>query len=251
MNDIIVLSEPRTGSNLMCEMFYRYKEFRVLNEFFIDVDSNDPHIVPHVTALSLKEKEKFLKKFNIENNDAGKLVKEIIRSPVAAYDFLNQLIPDYKVIKCHRSMLKPLNIEFLLDKNNNFVFISRSDILAQYVSRAVAMKINKWHNVDTSHEKISIDINDLLNYRDMYNQGLEYKTQLAKNNKNILDINYEQDIDTDNKILAEKVNNWLKFLDITVTETEYVPNFFKKQNHSPMQEIIVNYDEVLTALSKY
>lgn len=58
-------------------------------------------------------------------------------------------------------------------------------------------------------------------------------------------MNYETDVDVeDHSSTIEKIETWLSHNGIITRRQDYSMNFFKKQNETPIEEVILNYQEI-------
>lgn len=243
MNDVIILSDPRTGSNYLTEFFFKYNEFRILSEFYLEVNVYDKDLIGHLTFLTSDELQKFYNYYKI-NNDIISLLKRIREDSITADNLLNKVIPNYKILKIHRRSIQKFNLEFMLEKYENFIWLTRNDILAQFVSREIAIKTGKWHRSNTSSEKIMIDVSKFLEYKENYTKNLSYKNLLTS--KNVLEINYEHDLcNPDENHVFQKISKWLNKINISFTTNNYKLNFFNKQNNNCLSNTILNWHDVV------
>ena len=244
MKNIIIFSEARTGSNLLCELFFSYNYVRVLNEFFIYFV--DEKATPHYRFMTAAEKNLFFNYFNIENKTIANLTQIINSNPKTSLELLDT-INNYKVIKVHDFIFNNLNLSFLLDDpETKFILLNRSSKIKQYVSNQVAHQIKEWHSVNTSDIKIHVDINEFLEFKQRSNLwNLQIEKLLIEKNHNYLKLNYEEDLENvDQSLLTLKVSNWLDSNNISSSTNEYKLKFFKKQNLSNLEQIITNYKEI-------
>lgn len=246
MKNIIVFSEARTGSNLLCELFFSYNCARVLNEFFIYFV--DEKATPHYRFMSAAEKDLFFNYFNTEDKTITSLTQVINNNPKTSLELLDMINNyKYKVIKVHDFIFNNLNLSFLLDDpETKFILLNRTSKIKQYVSNLIANQIKEWHSVDTSNIKIHVDINEFLEFKqrsNLWNSQIE-KLLIEKDHK-YLKLNYEEDLENvDQPLLTSKVSNWLDTNNISSSTNEYKLKFFKKQNLSNLEQIITNYTEI-------
>lgn len=249
MNDIIILSDHRTGSSLLNELFVAFdNNLKTLGEYFI-LPLNDERHYPHYKYLTQEDKIILYHYFNLEEKNLHTLIDKIHNDPKKSYTILDKLTSKPKVIKCQISRIEELGISFLLEQNKNFIFLERRDILAKFVSQKICNETNIWWNTNTSNLRIIVDPLEFIKYKTTYQTQITYyKKFLIDNNKNFLNLTYEDDIDVDDfTVLYNKLETWLKSVGYKVYRKNYFPNH-KKQNHSLMSEKVVNYDEIKNLL---
>ena len=250
MKNIIILSQPRTGSNLLCEMFFSYLPFRVLMEFFIYFhDEND---MPHSKLLRTNELDTLFEHFKPQQRNILSLTTELNQHPKEAMDVLSSMISHYKIIKLHDFMFKQMDLEFIFnDPETKFIVLERSSKIKQYISGINANKLRKWQHVDTSDMKVQIDPSEFLKFKQASNSWYQdIEAKLQKNGCDYLKLNYEEDLEElDQTLLLAKINNWLDRNGIRYINTGYKVKFFNKQNNSPVEDLIVNYDEIKDLLA--
>jgi hypothetical protein len=245
MKNIIILSEARTGSNLLCEIFFSYNSVRVLNELFINfVNEQD---TPHYKLMSTFERNLFFKYFSIEDKTITGLIHFLNNNPKISLELFDKLYTKYKLVKVHNFIFEKIRLEFLLDDpETKFILLNRTSKIKQYVSDQVARQLQEWHSIDTSNVKIKIDANDFLKFKQ---ESIEWYTKiesmLVEKNHNFLRINYEEDLENiDQEQLSLKINSWLDLNGIPSHNNDYKLHIFKKQNLTNLEQIITNYQEI-------
>lgn len=236
----------RTGSNFLCTILRRFKDLRVLNELFIEV--TNPKEIPIEGHFSRHEQLKLFKKFAVENKSIPQLVEELNRNPKLTLSYIDELIPNYKVIKVHNFIFKNFNLQYMIDDPECiFIVLNRSSKIKQFVSLEIARKLNIHSKIDTSQEKILVDPNIFLQFQ---HDSYEWYNELCQtlSSKNYLQINYEEDLEKfdDNKqLIYSKIIRWLQHNKIDLRQGLYKTNFFmKKQNLASLQDQIINYQEI-------
>jgi LPS sulfotransferase NodH len=251
MKNIIVLSQPRTGSNLLCEVFFSFFPLRVLMEFFIYFQ--DLKDVPHHKVLRPNELDALAKHFKLQDSNIESLTTTLNQHPKEALDAISSIIPQYKVIKLHDFMLEQMDLEFIFnDPETKFVVLERTSKLKQYVSLVNARALGRWTDVDTSDMKVHVDTEDFLKFKNSSNNWYQMiESKLANQGHNYLKLTYEQDLENiDWDVLIPKINKWLDNNNVRyLNTTNYKIKNSVKQNNSSLKDTIINYDEIKDLLS--
>lgn len=250
MNDVIILSDHRTGSSLLNELFLAFSDkLKMVGEYYILPLADERHY-PHNVWFTQEDKILLYHYFNLSDKNLHKLIAKIHEDPEKSYNVLNKLTIKPKVIKCQISRIEQLGISFLLEQNKNFIFLERKDILAKFVSEKLCNETNIWWDVDTSNSRIVVDPVEFIEYKTIYQTQLtHYKNFLIDNNKNFLHLTYEDDLDTDDFTgLYDKLETWLKSVGYIIYRKTYYPKH-KKQNRALMQDKVINYNEIKDLLT--
>jgi len=250
MKNIIILSQPRTGSNLLCELLFSYGSFRILNELFIRFhDIND---VPHTKSLREHEITALIDHFKLKDRSLTSLIETLNNNPRETSEILSQIIPQYKIIKIHDFMLKDFELDFIFDDpETKFIVLERESKISQYVSRIVADKLVKWTRVDTSDIKVHVDPDKFLKFKE---ESIDWyktiETRLINNGYNYLKLSYESDLEhIDYDVLLPKINNWLDQNQISYHNNGYKIKHHVKQNRSTLEHVIENFSEIKSLIS--
>jgi LPS sulfotransferase NodH len=250
MKNIIILSQPRTGSNLLCELFFAYDSFRILNELFIRFH-NINH-VPHTKLLREHEITALIDHFKLEDRSMTSLIETLNNNTKETLMFLSQIISQYKIIKIHDFMLKDFDLDFVFnDPETKFIVLERESKISQYISRIVADRLFKWNYVDTSDIKVYVDPDKFLKFKEeSINWYKDIETRLINNGYNYLKLSYEKDLeDIDYDIILPKINNWLDENNISYHNNEYKIKYHFKQNQSTLEYVIENFSEIKNLIS--
>ena len=85
---ILILCEPRTGSNLLCEAMESYVDLQCINEFYLSphinlyVKENQiPDDLPH-KRLTRQQQHKLFELLNVEDGDYFDLLVNIYKQPI-------------------------------------------------------------------------------------------------------------------------------------------------------------------------
>jgi hypothetical protein len=247
---ILILCEPRTGSNLLNEAMNLYIPIRAVNEFFLNLgfyvrEDFVPDDLLHKTLIKDHERKQLFDFLNVEQENYPELIKQINRTPIQAVKKLYEIIPGNLVIKIHRHQLEELKLhEFLELPYVEVILLERSNRLDSYVSLLKAKQFDKWHNVDTSNIKVSINIDEFIYERDMsFNWYKEMRQRLSS--KDYLEVNYELDLENINKeSFYALFDPWFERIKLPVYKSNYELQYFSKQNKSPVEQSILNLDEI-------
>ena len=250
MKNIIILSQPRTGSNLLCEFLFSYGSFRILNELFIRFHNiND---VPHTKLLREHEITALIDHFKLEDRSLTSLIKTMNDNTKETLTFLSQIISQYKIIKIHDFMLKDFDLDFVFnDPETKFIVLERETKISQYISRIVADQLVKWTYVDTSDVKVHVDPDKFLKFKEeSINWYQAIETRLINNKCNYLKLSYERDLENiDYNVLLPKINNWLNQNQISYYNNDYKVKYHIKQNRSTLEHVIENFSEIKNIIS--
>ena len=230
-HNIIILSQPRSGSSLLCELFCCFKNTIVLHEVLTNGNVS-------LTELTLHHQN---------------MLKIIQKNPKTAIGHLEKLFSNkHRVFKIHFFQLQDLNLDFVLElPNTKFVLITRQNFLEQYVSVRLA---NMSGSFSTNDEIRGVKSNNLMFELDI----ADYKHEEAGNNYNIatikkklkdlnhnyLEFNYEDDLEHFNLDILEKIKAWALTANISLEQSDYIPTVYQKQNSRQIHEIITNWDSV-------
>ena len=245
MKNIIILCEPRTGSNVLCELFFSYNNFIVLNEFF--TERIEEKLAPHYSMMSDDMKNSFYENFNIENKTVPGLIDFLNANPKSSLDFLDKLTLKYRLIKIHNFTFNDLNLSFLLDDpNTKFILLNRTSKIKQYVSNEVANQTQEWYNVDTSNKKIWVVPEKFLKFeKESLKWYSSIESKLIEKNHNFLKINYEEDLENIKQDqITLKISKWLTDNKILARTNAYKLSRYRKQNLSDLEHVILNYSQI-------
>lgn len=250
--NVVVLSQPRTGSNFLLKIFLSFIPFRQFGELYLNQSNSSPFTgVPklgipfNLMHHYFKETErlKFFQEFNVANVED--LVKSVCRNPEKSFQLLENIVKENIVIKVQDYMLNDL--KFLLDHPNTyFVVLERKDKLKQFASQKIAGLTNIWERTDTSHLQISIDPKEFLIYK---NNSINWYTYiedvLKEKGHNFLKLYYEDNLDIENySQILDIIQDWMKDNKIVHFRTSRKSNYFVKQNKSPIEQVVINYNEL-------
>lgn len=247
---ILILSEPRTGSNLLCEALNLYSQMRTVNEFFMDLGHyiNENHIpddLPHRSMFKPHEREQLFDFLNVKLNDWPELIKQINKNPIGAMNKINEIVPATVVIKVHLDHYEKLNLkEIIHEPYIEVILLERSSRLHSFVSLLKGRQINKWYGVDTSDIKVNVDPKEFIREQQRsLNWFKEVRESLSS--KNYLEVNYEKDLSNVNKeSFYALFDPWFEKIKLSVNKSTYELQFYSKQDKQFIETSIMNYAEV-------
>ena len=237
MDDIIILGQQRTGSNLLCYALSFFKNYRNLNEFY----SVDINTFVYELFFTQEEKTQLFKIYN--TNNWRKLLQKIHKNPINAFNVLSKILDNQnKIVKLlDHQFQQNKKLYSLIDISSKFIVLERSNTLEQFVSLKIADETDAWWNQNTDQHKIILDINEYQNFcqdKKTYYENL--KLQLK--DKSYLLINYEEDLV--NGISDPLLLKLQKFLDKSPKIIKKDKTRIKKQSSISCVDKIINYNEI-------
>jgi len=250
MNNIFVIAQARTGSDLVCDLLRNIDNGRLLHETFIHAEyaenkDNYPYL-PHHIFYSDNERKMLCNIFGVEYLNYPALIKKILNDPLHSLYVINEIIPNVKIHKILSQQLSLANFKDIIGlKDSKFILLERTCKLSQLTSRLIAEKNNVWDNRPAPLTKVIIDREEFIEFKEnSKNWYTNIRQELSKHNHNFLEINYEQDLDCQSLIpVWSKINNWLISENTNLVFKKEVVNL-KKHNTFLLSEKIDNYDEV-------
>lgn len=249
---ILILCEPRTGSNLLCEAMECYTDLQCINEFYLSPNSglyvrrdHIPEDLPHKDLLTQSQQDSLFNFLKIENSNHFDMLVGIYNSPVDSLIELYNVTDKSLVVKVMRAHYQELDLARLIDLPFvEVILLERSNKLEEYVSHRKAIEFDRWYNTDTSNIKIKVDIDKFIEKRNISLQWYNSVRQRLTA-KNYLELNYEKDLlDFDQDKFCNTFDIWLRSIGLDIDKTNHRMKFFKKQNNAPIEHSILNYDEV-------
>ena len=131
------------------------------------------------------------------------------------------------------------------DKNIKIIHLVRENKLRTYVSGQIARKTNQWtrktnHKISIEDKQIKIETEDLLEkLKEM--KKFEDQTKIQFSGHEFLEISYEDLVSDKNKIMGQ-------VFELLNIKNGPLQSSHKKQNSETLKDIILNYDEVKSAL---
>lgn len=256
---ILILCEPRTGSNLLCEAIESYTDLQCINEFFLSpnvglyVDKDHvPDDLPHKDLLTDEQQDHLFNFLNVKNRNYFDMLVNIYKSPVDSLLELYNITDKTLVVKVMHNhfdelpdLYKLLELSFV-----ELIVLERSNKLEEYVSHRKAIAHNTWYNSDTSNIKIVIDVNKFLEKKEWSFSWYNHIISIIST-KNYLELNYEKDLDKfDQHQFCNMFDSWLSSIEVSIDKTNHIVKYFKKQNNAPIEQSILNYDEIKHLVNK-
>jgi|LauGreDrversion4_2_1035121.scaffolds.fasta_scaffold21318_5 hypothetical protein len=255
---ILILSEPRTGSNLLCEALNLYSNMRTVNEFFLDIgfyinENHVPDDLPHKNMFKAHERKQLFDFLNVELDNWPELIKQINKNPIGAMNKINEIVPAnvIVVIKVHRDHFEKLNLKEIINEPNiEVILLERSNRLHSFVSLLKGRQINKWYGVDTSDIKVVVDPQEFINEQQRSLNWFKELRELLRS-KEYLEINYEKDLSNISKeSFYSLCDPWFEKIKLPVNKSKYELKFYSKQDKQPIEHSIINYDVIKNTLYK-
>ena len=237
MDDIIILGQQRTGSNLLCYALSFFENYRNINEFY-SVDNNT-----FIYELFFTHEER-TQLFEIYNtSDWKKLLYKIHKEPIKSFNILSKIVGNQnKIIKLlDHQFQRNKKLYSLIDISTKFIVLERSNTLEQFVSLKIAEETDTWWNQNTDQIQITVNIDEYQNF--CQNKKAYYENlKLQLKDKSYLLINYEED-------LAAGISDSLllklqKFLNDSSKIIRKDKTKIKKQNTLNCFDKITNYNEI-------
>lgn len=227
-----------------------YTPIRTVNEFFLNLgfyvrEDFVPDDLLHKTLIKPYERWHLFNFLNVEQENYPELIKQINRTPIQAVKKLYEIVPDNLVVKIHRHQLEELKLYELFELPYvEVILLERSNRLKSHVSSLKARKFDKWHNVDTSDIKVSVNVEEYINERDTsINWYKEMRERLSS--KDYLEVNYERDLENITKeSFCNLFDPWIERIKLSVNKSNYQLKYFSKQNNSPIKNSILNYENI-------
>lgn len=241
MDDVLVISQQRTGSNLLCYALSFFENYRNINEFY-SVDSDE---FIYNLFFTDEERSKFFKLY--ETKDWKILLKKIHENPIDAFYNLKSIDSSRnKIIKLLDHQFERNNkLYSVLDNFTKFIILERSDSLEQYVSLEIAEQNKIWWNQNTNKYKIHLDIDSYSTFckkKKMFYSNI--KEQLK--DKNCIILNYEEHLS--NGITDDLLTTLQGYLTNSPNILDKDRNVIKKQSTVNCSEKILNYENIKSQL---
>lgn len=243
MDDVLVIGQQRTGSNLLCYALSFFENHRNVNEFY-SVDCDD---FIYNLFFSDEERRKF---FDIYKTEDWKiLLNKIHENPLNALYTLNSIVSNQnKIIKLLDHQFERNNkLYSILDNFTKIIILERSNSLEQYVSLEIAEQNKTWWNQNTNDYKIHVDLNSYLLFCKKKNLFYRDIKEYLKGQDYII-LNYEEDLS--NGITDSLLTRLQEYLNSSPSIVEKDRNIIKKQSTIDCSEKIINYEDIKSQLQK-
>jgi hypothetical protein len=271
MANIVILSDARTGSSLVCEAFESFKNTSTLHDLYwyngrVMYDEDTIAIPENLRGFLDDEKTKLKEiiktkrdifKINNISRYSGNANRElIIGRYIHTYpkEFFESVVevfsPNHIVFKTHLYVWKISDVDWLFDcPDTHFIVLERRSKLAQYTSLAIANKTRKWSRYNTSNERVHIDPMEFQEFKRFTDRGYDhfFIKELKKRNSNFLQLYYEDDLENiDSELFLRKIQNWMLSNGINLERNNTLfPKKMIRQNTTPLKDQITNYNEVI------
>lgn len=251
---ICLISIHRTGSTYMLDLLNGHNQIVAHGEIF------NPY------QVYIRDFQKFLPKLsnhynlNIKRRGSHHLINLIHRDPINFINFLSDVDANKQIIfKLSHDHLKWKQVMESIVHNVNIykVFLLRNPIDA-YISLKKARNLNKFKMEDTTDFKISLDVQDFLNFytnRKLWFQQIE--KELLKSHQNYIIFQYEdlisiQKSEGDRGVLSYILNRMQNIFGIDFQEPQknVHTNLVKQDRSKIRSEKVNNYEDFMEKVSK-
>ncbi|MBL3659045.1 sulfotransferase domain-containing protein [Fulvivirga sediminis] len=234
MNKFILLAHPRSGSTLLISYLKSHGQILAHGEVFNENECDlSPLVRPNITG--------------------EELMKRRDKDPIAFlenYVFINTLpwkkITGFKIHYQQANEGKKEVWNYLAnDRSLKIIHLTRENSLEAYTSLMLAIKTNKWtQTTDSPSPKLTIAL-DQLECRYFFKRierNREYYNNLFKNHQ-ILHLTYDE-------LYKNKKNTLTHVQEFLNVNIEDLDADLRKQNKTPLPEVIENYNALKQAFSK-
>lgn len=223
----VILSAPRSGSNMLCSMLNSHPEILCHHELF-----NPSGIF---CALHLRDTDFPLNKISISQRN---------NHPI---NFLNSIWQHHQYESCVGFKMTHIQDQqvftaVIADHSIKKIVLERRNVIKRYVSQIIAERNNIWEDYGISEstaplEKIKIDA-DLLKQNIKFNQHFykSIKNQLNNTAQTYLQLEYESLMKTE---IQQKILNFLNLRYFNLTPRS------RKQNNDDLAMLVSNYSDLL------
>lgn len=210
---LVVVGNARTGSNFLLEALNSSKAIKMYHEIFAGHNRKiGENFQPILSTLYQKQLQSI------------KLV-------------------GFKLFYYHLTEQEWNN--FLSYDNFLIIHLIRKNKLRTIISLDIAFKTNQWSTVKknekSSSKKIYLEPNKLIKRIEKI-EDYEKLTRKRFQTKSFLEISYE-DLITNPESVFSQISNYLSIYDI-----DYKKNKLKKQNTEAIQDLVINYEEIVDLL---
>lgn len=223
MNNFVIISQPRTGSSDLVHRLKKYQEIECFGEIFLKNN----------TCLPNKKFNEM--KFSIENRQKDPILflKEVKKN--ITKDFFG-----FKFFLYQNTRIR----KYLLDESKTkYIFLTRKNKLAQFVSTQTARITNKWYAVKESkleiNQKPTFKPCEFEKYLENQEDFVEFQRLLEEKNNPSISIYYEElnEIATYQRLIS--------FLNYDHKDkNKFFPSIFKKMSNGAVTDRFNNPEEV-------
>lgn len=244
---ILILTEPRSGSNFLSEVLNYYSLWPV-GEFLLNpkgFEHLENPTFPYEIVLNRYQLTKLFDFFEVEYGNYLELIKQINRRPIDAIFKLYESTEQSLVINIHDFQFKKFGIDVLLDLPYvEIIILQRSNRMARYISHLIAQETKIWYTVNTSDMQVTVDREDFIKSEQESKKWFDSIKQRVSS-KEYLEVNYERDLENiDKEHFYKLFDPWFEKINLNATKKNYNLKLFKKQNKSKLQYSILNYTEI-------
>jgi len=229
--NIIIMTQARSGSNLLCRLFSQYDCMSVNTEI---ADWFPQKINERIEDLNLKEKIK--KHYPYKSFD--KFV-----------ELMRQLCDrDFMIFKMFEYHITKVSWKLENQKHSSFIVLERN-ILDSYLSHIPSRINNIWSNFDTTKIKVDFIPHEFMKYyenRTDYFNSIDKIIKISPHLKSkVIKVNYKEFMrENEQDKFIEKIFNFLKIKKMEKYEPKI--KFAKeKQNRNKNFNFVVNKEEML------
>ncbi len=210
----IVISRSRTGSNLLISLLNSHPDIVAKGEMFSNLNGENSKTIWNdiFDKMPNKIKRVGFKIFYYHPQDSDS--KEV-------WDFIKN------------------------DDSINIIHLTRGNMLKTVVSRQIAVKTNKWSQynnrvIPVEEKRIVLDIDYCLNE---FESTKEFEKNIKKEyeREKFKELTYE-DLIEDNQEVMNQIFNFLEVRNVKVLSSH------KKQNKEKLEDLIINYKELVAVL---
>lgn len=235
MSNFVIISEARSGTNLLLSLLNSHPEIKCFGEIFC---GNAPTRGRSVDFLKYSNKEYHWEDFQLKTNPVNYLEKTI---------FSNEGTVGFKIFQNHFVNLKYKNkfVDYI-QRNLKVIHMHRENLLDRLVSHALAAKIYEFMNtpagfgeayaVDNkkyNNQSLYIDCGVMIN---MINRSVKFQEYVVKK-FNCLSISYEQ-------LIAKQTETCTEIQRFLGVQPQLLVSHTKKQREKSKSELISNYSDL-------
>ncbi|MEM9271949.1 MAG: sulfotransferase [Cyanobacteria bacterium P01_F01_bin.143] len=247
---VALIAVPRTGSNFLCHLLNHhplitfYYEIFHPDKFYIGQENHHLKIIKYINH-----------KYSLDfaNLEDINLIKWIYNNPTQLLDILKKLTPKkYMGFKLFPDHLDLQTIETAIIKNRNIkkILIKRN-LLDAYISHEIAIKTNKWNQLNTSGICISLSIENFAKWVDWAEQWYQFFENNSSLTKEKYFVLHYEDIH-EHKTNTEKLiylSNFLSDIGLGTSKKIHLPNVDdssiipRQDTREKISDKITNYQE--------
>ena len=241
------ISLPRTGTNYLCELLHNHHRIESHYEIFHKHKFYARNRQTVVNLINIKHSKTF------SNYRDPNLIKWIHSNPYELLEILKEISQrNYFSFKIFPGQLNQnLVRETIINDSSIKKILVKRNLLDVYVSRGIALKLERWGHTDTSKIKLEIDFDEFIKWFNWVNQWYRlFEDGLTSVGQNFSVITYRglhsQESDKDKFIY---LINFLRTVGINLELQSIVDNMqndvtYKKQDRrSNIADKILNYQE--------